>query len=55
MKSLCDESKYANYTGLKLRMDFYLQVLRLLMHKGDTIFNVFEGTKPMNTELVNFS
>lgn len=41
MKSLYNESKYANYTGSELRMDFYLQVLRSLTHKGNTIFNVF--------------
>lgn len=55
VKSLYDEAKYANYTGDELRMDFYLQVLRSLTRRGDTIINVFGGTKPMYAGLVSFS
>ena len=54
-KSLYDEAKYANYTGDELRMEFYLHVLRTLTRRGDTIFNVFGGSKPMYAGLVSFS
>lgn len=49
-----DKAKYANYTGDKLRMDFYLHTLRPLMCKGVTIFNDFGGTKPMYGGMVKF-
>ena len=52
-KSLYDESKYAYYTGHELRMDFYLKVLRCLTRRGDTIFNVYGGTKPVYAALVS--
>ena len=54
-KALYDEAKYANYTGDELRMEFYLNVLRSLTRRGDTIFNIFGGTKPMYAGLVRFS
>lgn len=55
IKSLYDEAKYAWYTWDKLRMEFYLHALRTLMCRGDTIFNVFGGIKPIYVGLVSVS
>lgn len=53
MKSLCDMAKYTLYIGEELKMEFYLYIWKTLTHKGDTIFNVFWGTKPMYAKLVS--
>lgn len=52
-KCLYDEAKYANYPADELRMDFYLRLMRMLTKRGDSIFNVFGGSKPMYAALVS--
>lgn len=52
-KSLYDEAKYATYTSDELRMDFYLRMLRTFTRRGDCIFNVFGGSKPMFAGVVS--
>ena len=54
-KHLYDEAKYANYPADELRMDFYLRMMRTLTRRGDTIFNVFGGTKPIYAALVSLN
>lgn len=48
-----NETTCANYTGDDLRMEFYLHMLITLTHKGDTIFNMLGGGKPMYIGLVS--
>lgn len=52
-RSLYDEAKYANYPTDELRMEFYLRMLRTLTRRGDCVFNVFGGTKPIYAALVS--
>ena len=52
-KSLYDEAKYANYPADELRMDFYLRMMRTLTRRGDCIFNVFGGSKPIYAAMVS--
>lgn len=52
-KALYEESKYALYHADELRMDFYLKMMKLLTRRGDCIFNVFGGSKPMFAALVS--
>jgi len=52
-KSLYDESKYANYPADELRMEFYIRILRRLTNRGDTIFNIFGGSKPIFAGMVS--
>lgn len=51
-KSLYDEAKYAMYPSDELRMEFYIRILKSLTSRGDCIFNVFGGSKPMIAALV---
>ena len=52
-KSLYDEAKYTNYTSDELRMEFYLRIMRALTRRGDYIFNVFGGSKPVYAGMVS--
>ena len=52
-RSLYDEAKYGNYPTDELRMDFYLRMLRTLTKRGDCIFNVFGGSKPIFAAMVS--
>ncbi len=52
-KALYDEAKYAKYPAEELRMEFYLRMMRTLTNRGDCIFNVFGGAKPMYAGLVS--
>ena len=52
-KSLYDEAKYANYHSDELRMEFYLRIMRAFTRRGDCIFNVFGGTKPIFAGMVS--
>ena len=52
-KSLYDEAKYANYPADELRMEFYLRMMRTLTRRGDCIFNVFGGCKPVYAAMVS--
>jgi hypothetical protein len=52
-KSLYDEAKYMNYPSDELRMEFYFKILRALTRRGDCIFNVFGGSKPMFAGMVS--
>ena len=52
-KSLYYEAKYANYPADELRMDFYLRMMRTLTRRGDCIFNVFGGSKPIYAAMVS--
>ena len=52
-KSLYVEAKYANYPSNELRMDFYVRMLKSMTRRGDCIFNVFGGSKPMFAALVS--
>ena len=54
-KSLYDEAKYANYTADELRMEFYVRIMRVLTRRGDSIFNVFGGSKPIYAGMVSNS
>ena len=49
---LSEESKYANYPTDEFRMEFYLYMLRTLTKRGDSVFNVFGGTKPIHAAMV---
>lgn len=51
--SLYDESKYAMYPSDELRMGFYIDIMKKLTSRGDTVFNVFGGTKPMFAGMVS--
>jgi hypothetical protein len=46
-KCLYNEEKYANYPSDELWMEFYLRMIRNLMRRGDCIFNIFGGSKPV--------
>jgi hypothetical protein len=52
-RSLYDEAKYAIYPEDELRMEFYLRMMRTLTRRGDYIFNVFGGTKPIFAAMVS--
>ena len=52
-KSLYNEAKYAIYPEQELRMEFYLRIMRVLTRRGDTIFNIFGGTKPIFAGMVS--
>lgn len=52
-KCMYDEAKYANYPSNELRMDFYLRMMRTLIRRGDCIFNVFGGCKPLYAAMVS--
>lgn len=52
---LSEESKYANYPADEFRMEFYLYLLRTLTKRGDSVFNVFGGTKPMYAAMVCYT
>ena len=52
-RSLYDEAKYANYPADELRMEFYLRMMRTLTKRGDCIFNVFGGSKPVFAAMVS--
>jgi hypothetical protein len=52
-KCLYDEAKYANYPLDELRMEFYLRMMRSLTKRGDCIFNIFGGTKPIYAAMVS--
>ena len=52
---LSEESKYANYPAEEFRMEFYLYLLRTLTKRGDNIFNIFGGTKPMYAAMVCYT
>jgi hypothetical protein len=54
-KSLYDEAKYANYPCEELRMEFYLRMMRALTRRGDCIFNVFGGSKPIFAGMVSIT
>ena len=51
--SLYDEAKYANYHSDELRMEFYVRIMRAFTRRGDCIFNVFGGTKPIFAGMVS--
>jgi hypothetical protein len=53
-KCLYDEAKYANYPADELRMEFYMRMLRTLTRRGDCIFNVFGGSKPLYAAMVSY-
>lgn len=52
-KCLYDEAKYANYPSDELRMEFYLKMMRTFTRRGDTIFNIFGGSKPIYAAMVS--
>jgi hypothetical protein len=54
-KSLYDEAKYANYPTDELRMEFYLRMMRTLTRRGDFIFNIFGGSKPIFAAMVRYN
>lgn len=54
-KELMEETLYTIYPHLELRLDFYVGILKILCMAGDTIFNVFGGTKLMYAALVSVS
>ena len=54
-KSLYDEAKYANYYEQELRMEFYLRMMRTFTKRGDFIFNIFGGAKPMYAAMVSIT
>jgi hypothetical protein len=41
------------YLADELRMEFYLQIMRALTRRGDAIFDIFGGTKPIFTGMVS--
>ena len=54
-KGLFEEAKYAMYPTDELRMEFYLRILRKLTRRGDCVFNVFGGSKPVHAGVVSLS
>ena len=52
-KCLYDKAKYANHHADKVQMEFYLRMMRTLKRRGDCIFNVFGGPKPVYASMVN--
>ena len=54
-KELMEETLYAIYLQLELRLDFYVGILKILCMTGDTIYNVFGVTKLMYAALVSVS
>ena len=52
-RALYDESKYVIHTQFELRLDFYVEVLRMFTRKGDTVFNVFGGSKFLYAGMVS--
>ena len=54
-KEFVEELMYTIDLAYEIRMDFYNGVLKTLCVKGDTVFNVFSGTKFVYATLVNIS
>jgi hypothetical protein len=52
-KDLIEETMYTIYPAVELRMDFYLEILQRLTVPGDTVYNVFGGTKFIYASLVS--
>ena len=52
-KDLIEETLYTIYPARELRMEFYVGILKTLCSTGDTIYNVFGGTKLMYAALVS--
>lgn len=52
-KDMIEETMYNIYPAIELRMEFYLDILQRLTTRGDTVYNVFGGTKFIYAALVS--
>lgn len=53
-KDMIEETMYSIYPAIELRMEFYLDILQRLTVRGDTVYNIFGGTKFIYAALVSF-
>ena len=52
-KDLLQENLYTVWPALELRMEFYMSILQALATEGETVYNVFEGSKFMYDAMVS--
>jgi hypothetical protein len=52
-KSLFDKAKYANYPVDELKIDFYMKMVWTLTRRGNKMFNIFGGIKPLYVGVVS--
>ena len=52
-KDMIEETMYTLYPAIELRMEFYLDILQSLTVRGDSVYNVFGGTKFVYASLVS--
>ena len=48
-----EEARNTNYLADGLWMEFYLRMMKTLMKRGDNIFNIFKGSKPIYAAMVS--
>ena len=53
-KELLQETLYTVFPALELRLEFYVSVLQGLAMNGETVYNVFGGSKFMYAAMVSF-
>ena len=47
-----NELQYSMYS-IELRMEFYIRILDMFCEQGDSVFELYDGTKPMVASLVS--
>lgn len=52
-KDLLQETLYTVWPALELRMDFYISILQSLAADGETVYNIFGGSKFMYAAMVS--
>ena len=52
-KNLLQETLYTVWPALELRMEFYIAILQALATEGETVYNVFGGSKFMYAAMVS--
>ena len=52
-KDLLQENLYTVWPALELRMEFYMSILQALATQGETVYNVFGGSKFMYAAMVS--
>ena len=52
-KDIFQETLFTVYPALELRMEFYVSILQGLAMNGETVYNVFAGSKFMYAAMVS--
>ena len=53
-KDLFQETLYSVYPGKELRLDFYINILQGLTMSGETVYNIFGGSKFIYASMVRY-